>query len=428
MTGSVSRNPGTYLDKFNQGFELLIGGTPKGIEAAPYCFADPDQIETHTTKARIPTQWFVCIGLSTSMRDWKPYVNAHKQLKDGFQPPQASLNLSRQLFKECESIRNSLLEKLYTSNTKEATETHQDAEDPSLDLSSPHVAKQSSASRHPAVTPSALTIEEDEVEMTTTPFLDGFVGTRDKNNKTKLAGILKETVATLAPGQHDRSLKITSVNGAEKLLSMIPQSKTESGFVQAAHRSNWLTDVLGHVRSSDADGASSVARYIVGKYQEQFLTVAKEDAGLTPMESMDTIASEAMIQDANLTVSQFKLVQQHVTFAAGNSFNMRYARPVFKELEGAQSGPVPIFGVYKNKNENGSVEHCKHWLTLIGDEASFAVENQILNCSKNTKPMAIGSLFPKEVEVVVGLDHGQGAMRGFAKVPSNLKTVMEREK
>jgi hypothetical protein len=255
-----------------------------------------------------------------------------------------------------------------------------------------------------------LTIEEDEVEMTTTPFLDGFVGTRDKNNKTKLAGILKETVATLAPSQHESSLKITSVNGAETLLSMIPQSKTESGFVQAAHRSNWLTDVLGHVQSSDADGASSVAWYIAGNYLEQFLTVVKEDAGLTPMESMDTIASEAMIQDA-----KFKIVWQHVTLAAGDSFNMRYAHLVLDKLEGAQSGPVLIIGVYKNKNENGSVEHCKHWSTLIGEEASFAVENQILNHSKHTKPKATGSLFPKEVEVVVSLDHGQGAMRGFAK-------------
>ncbi len=168
--------------------------------------------------------------------------------------------------------------------------------------------------------------------------------------------------------------------------------------------------MLGHVRSSEADDASLVARCIAGNYQEQFLTVAKEDAGLTPMETMDTIASEAMIQDANLTVSQFKLVRQHVTFEAGNSFNMRYDRPVFDELEGAQSGPVPIFGVYKNENEDGSVKHCKHWSTLIGDEASYAVENQILNRSNNTKPTATGSLFPEEL-----VDHGQGAMRGFAK-------------
>jgi hypothetical protein len=67
--------------------------------------------------------------------------------------------------------------------------------------------------------------------MTTKPFLDGFVAKRDKNDKMKLTVILKETVAILAPGQHERSLKITSVNGAETLLSMIPQSKTESGFV-----------------------------------------------------------------------------------------------------------------------------------------------------------------------------------------------------
>jgi hypothetical protein len=130
-------------DKFKQGCELLMGGTPKGIEAAPYSLADPDQKATHTTKARKPTQWFVRIGLSTSTRDWKPYANAHKQLKDGVRPPRASLNLSRQLFKEYESICNSLLDELYTSNTKKATETRRDAKDSSRDPSSPHVARQS---------------------------------------------------------------------------------------------------------------------------------------------------------------------------------------------------------------------------------------------------------------------------------------------
>lgn len=278
---------------------------------------------------------------------------------------------------------------------------------------SPPATRPNSTPTNPVVTPSAVfTLEDDTAVESGMPFLDSFVGKRDKSDKTKLAGMLNQTVGILAPGKHNRSLKISSANGTDTLLTMVPKSKSESGFRQNARKSKWLTVVLEHARPSAAEGATSVARFICCNHSEQFHEVAR-DAGLSPMESMDTTASEAMIQDANLTNKQFQTVRRHVTYATGENFKMGYRPSELEKMEQNQTGPQPYFGVYKNVNDKGPVENCKHWLTPINDEASFAVENDVLNQAANTK--FVGPLLPEEVGVVVGLDHGQGAMRGFAK-------------
>jgi hypothetical protein len=120
-----------------------------------------------------------------------------------------------------------------------------------------------------------------------------------------------------------------------------------------------------------------------------------------------------MIQDANLSNKQLQTVRRHVTYATGENFKMGYRHSELEKMEQNETGPQPYFGVYKIVNNKVAVENCKHWSTPINDEASFAVENDVLNRAANTK--FIGPLFPEEVGVVVGLDHGQGAMRGFAK-------------
>jgi hypothetical protein len=88
---------------------------------------------------------------------------------------------------------------------------------------------------------------------------------------------------------------------------------------------------------------------------------------------------------------------------------MTYRPSDIKKLEGSQTGPEPMFGMFKNESENGDIENCKHWSTLLSEELSSAVENDVMN----TKDEA--SSFPEEVGVVIGMDHGQKAMRGYAK-------------
>ena len=67
---------------------------------------------------------------------------------------------------------------------------------------------------------------------------------------------------------------------------------------------------------------------------------------------MGTNECEAMIQDGNLTMNQFNVVRQHVTFTAGDSFKMTYRPSDIKKLEGSQTGPEPMFGMFKNDGDN----------------------------------------------------------------------------
>ena len=128
---------------------------------------------------------------------------------------------------------------------------------------------------------------------------------------------------------------------------------------------------------------------------------------------MGTIECEAMIQDGNLMFNQFrKVLCKHVEFSTGSGFKITYPQYEKRHLEmGARSSPEPIFGVYADENGTGEVENCRHYSTSVAQELLYAVESHVLDAGA-TRELA----FPqRELEVVVGLDHGQGALSGFAR-------------
>jgi hypothetical protein len=100
----------------------------------------------------------------------------------------------------------------------------------------------------PCPTPILLSVEEEEVMNTSsdTPFLDDFVGERDKEDETKLMGAVKEALAHLVLGRHNRLITMTSINGTHSLLMIIPKHATDSGFHQSARKSKWLCNTFLH--------------------------------------------------------------------------------------------------------------------------------------------------------------------------------------
>jgi hypothetical protein len=141
-----------------------------------------------------------------------------------------------------------------------------------------------------------------------------------------------------------------------------------------------------------------------------FVAAAKEEAGLAPMGSMETVECEAMIQDANLLTKQFNLVCTHVMHATGISFKMAYQCPELNKLEGSRAGPQPQLGTYKNESDNGDTEKCQHWSTLMHEELLFAVENEVVNRSTQDSKSQARPMFLEEIGVIFGLGHGQGAL------------------
>jgi len=174
-------------DTFVWGFNEMMGCVPKGIEASANILPVSNQRATcGKSKPRRETVWFIRVGSSTASTNWKVYKNAHTQIKDGTRLPRASLNLSRRLFMECDVIYKTLLDKKSTqkaesavaANTRAQETNEEEARADSPDRPSIHTT-------NPVITPSAvLTVQEYEVEgARATPFLDDFVGERDKQER-----------------------------------------------------------------------------------------------------------------------------------------------------------------------------------------------------------------------------------------------------
>jgi hypothetical protein len=183
-------------EKFYAGFNLLVGGQPKSIEAEQSKLDDPNIKITLSTKGQRKVQWFIRVGSSTASRSYQPLDprlrKVESQVKAGLPPPQVSLNLSRRLFKECESIRNILLAKEPNLDAQKSAAHHEDFAAKPKDA-----PEQSMAAPRP--TPILPSVEEEEVMNTSsdTPFLDEFVGERDKEDETKLMGAVKEALGWL---------------------------------------------------------------------------------------------------------------------------------------------------------------------------------------------------------------------------------------
>jgi hypothetical protein len=119
MAAGVLKTRGDHVcfhwDRFKKGFDLLVGNMPNGIEAASCKLDNPKEKKLWNKEPWKMTQWFILVGLNTLSRNWTKYPNAYTQIVKGIQPLCASLNLSWQLFRECECIHKSILDKVVTA-------------------------------------------------------------------------------------------------------------------------------------------------------------------------------------------------------------------------------------------------------------------------------------------------------------------------
>jgi hypothetical protein len=186
-----------------------------------------------------------------------------------------------------------------------------------------------------------------------------------------------------------------------------------------------MDSIFGHciAQGGSVSEAYAMGMHLARNYEEDFKAVAKDVLGLQTTNTMGTIKCEAMIQDSNITFNQFSTVRRHISHSTGNSFQMRYPQNEQKDLESGPRlyGPEPIFEEYKyESDDNGAVEMIRHWSTILTKEVQSSIESDIVNQNStltNKKDSKLpANEFPETVEVVVGMDHGQGALRRFAKI------------
>ena len=391
---------------------LLIPSYTEGIEAEVSKLKDPSIKCLRSNKAAPPKkkQWFIRIGCTAvATRNWIAHQSAAKQVAQCQRSPRASINLSRVLFMECSIVFNEL-DKAH-SNTYEPvaiTPSEEGQQHIVASVTTPLQEVSRSAANASLSTPS-----NPELVVSNTPYLDGFVGHRDKSDKSKVKGVLHDLIRTVKPS---RTVEVQSVNGKKSLIVAVPQCQSERGFLETAKRTQWLQDVISFPLQSAAAGATAFSKFLARNHENEFLIAAKECLGLAPIKPMGTHQCEAVIQDANLSMNQFRLVRRHLNHASEGQIKMRYRKNEKKALEtGPRFGPEPMFGKYDDENENGEAEECLFWSTHLSEELQYAVESDVINIASSSKEIEL-PLYPHgTIDVIVGLDHGQGALSGFAK-------------
>ncbi len=184
-----------------------------------------------------------------------------------------------------------------------------------------------------------------------------------------------------------------------------------------------MDTIFGHciAPGESVSGAYAVGMQMAKNHKEDFRAVAKDVLGLQTTNIKGTIECEAMIQDSNMSFNQFSTVKRRIFHATNGSFKMRYRQNKRKDLEtGARLyGREPIYGEYKyESDDNGTVEMIRYWSTILTEDVQSSIESDIVNsthCTDKDSKLPAND-FPETVDVIVGMDHGPGALRGFAKI------------
>jgi hypothetical protein len=430
---SLRFNSNTFTDSL----ALLEDRYIEGIEVETSRVAPVDARSTRGGGSR-KRQWFVRIGLLKGQV--KVHKNASNQLAAGQNSPRVSLNLHRALFIGCLAADMALdeweeLDESKGSATTAATTSKQQTTNdlpPEVHVSTEDLQEEPTEAMTVQVADTfsanvGTNAAPAHANQTTTPYLDLLLANQDtKRDRPKMLGLLRDTFGVLTPSRSARTVELEAHNGQKQLLVMVPQCQ-EGGLDESERRTHWLSDIFKHTMSSVSKGATAVGRLIGRQHTNEFLLAGKLELGLEQSKVMDTYQCEAMIQDANLSFKRFVNVRKHVTHASGPAFKMVYLQADKRKLEmGARVSPEPTFGIYNDEDKNGEVEKCNHYSTNICEELTYATESHMLESTEPTNPRI--AVFPqRELQVVVGLDHGQGALSRFAKfllTPPELRKQM----
>jgi hypothetical protein len=106
------------------------------------------------------------------------------------------------------------------------------------------------------------------VSTSSPPNLDSFIGSHDKGDKKKLEGVLLKTVSVLAPSRGHRTIPVTSTNGKQSLITVVPHCKSVDGLIETNRHSGWMDTIFG---CCIAPGESVSGAYAVGMQMAKYM-------------------------------------------------------------------------------------------------------------------------------------------------------------
>ncbi len=109
-------------------------------------------------------------------------------------------------------------------------------------------------------------------------------------------------------------------NGKKGRAIVVPQVRTQAGFMEQARMLRWINSMLDHIAGGDFSKEYSAQwfSYYFGKVYDGPYTVASESLGILLVQQMDaTNATTAMWCDANVNVTQQRIIKRHLRLHFG---------------------------------------------------------------------------------------------------------------
>jgi len=218
------------------------------------------------------------------------------------------------------------------------------------------------------------------------------------------------------------SVDITYGNGKCGRVVIVPKVKTQASFMEKARKLKWVDSILEHMVSEGSEGTDSedaaewICYYIGKKFNSSF-TIASEALGYPLVQRMDEAATEAMWADANVNVTQQRIIKRHMRYYFG--------KRIFLAEKGI-AGDYSVYSVptfygeykyYKDGDRSQKPEKCMYWSRNAAVVVKTELERLLDYSNLDVDPNKLSSLANTiGCTLVVGADQGQGAWRSWIKI------------
>jgi hypothetical protein len=235
-----------------------------------------------------------------------------------------------------------------------------------------------------------------------------------------VTAIFRELLSIL--GDSNNVVTFHHRNGQKGVAVMVPVVKSQESFLEQARKKKWVEKMLAHMCGSseaDIDDAAQWLTYYLGKRHDASFTLACDSLGIPLVEQMDDAGAEAMWAQANVNITQQRIIKRHLR----HHFGKRVFIPEKKLSFDSEYYKVPIFfGEYKYYKDNDTsqkAEKCNYWCrdcTLVVSKELERLVDYTNDLDVINRFSSISSATNGGMNIVAGADQGQGAWRSWIKI------------
>lgn len=227
-------------------------------------------------------------------------------------------------------------------------------------------------------------------------------------SSNKGAKVLKQLLGELITVQQMQSgnksiVDFTKMQQSKSSTAVIIQShKNKEAFERYHRRGPYIDEVIRCMDSDEDVAVQRLSSYLAKKHKSNFIQAA-EEAGLPVVGIMNEIECGAMISEAGLLDTQYKIVMKHFK----HKYNGANIAVPFRRVKDhcCQGFTVPKVKVYEHRRDGKEAEIIVAEYQSVAEEFKLAVVNLMTEHNVKSRTDIEG------IKLVIGGDHGQGAFR-----------------